>query len=92
MKANTVPELRADVAAAMRGVYEPVNLDGFAHDADGDSVELVALENVYGRLAAYIAAKRQAQKYRVSGDLEAALSFERCCEAHYARLPDWAKW
>ena len=92
MQANTIVENRPEVAAVMESIYEPVNLDGFHHDADGDSAELVALENVYGRLAAYIEHKRQAMKYRIHGDIECALSYERAMEEHYKRLPAWARW
>lgn len=77
-------ELKVSVGADLG--HEPVNLDGLGED------ELVALENVYGRLAAYCGAKRQAQKYRLCGDIECALSYERCCENHHRLLPAWAKW
>jgi hypothetical protein len=69
---------------------EPMNVPNL--DSVTDDGELAELENTFGRLAAYVGHKRQAIKYRLCGDIEAALSYERACDEHYKRLPFWARW
>jgi hypothetical protein len=68
--------------------YEPINLDCFSVDP----ADLRQLAEVYGRLAAYADQKAHAMELRSKGDMEAALSFERACDATYQRLPAWARW
>lgn len=63
------------------------NLDGFA-----TAGELRTLATIYSLLAAYADHKASAMELRAKGDIEAALAFERCCEASYRKLPEWARW
>ena len=40
----------------------------------------------------YCAMKRKAMMFRLSGNIPAALRFERECEITYQALPEWARW
>ena len=67
---------------------EVPNLDGFSVDWE----DLAALEVLFNRLAAYAGYRAMAMRLRGQGDVEAALSHERCADEQYRKLPSWAKW
>ena len=54
--------------------------------------ELRVLSSVCSLYASYAESRARAQELRLAGDIEAALAFERCCDATYRKLPEWAKW
>ncbi len=66
--------------------FDVPNLDGY------DPSDLEEFSRVYSLLASYADHKAKAMTHRVNGDIEAALSFERCCDATYRHLPQWARW
>ena len=70
-------------------MFEAPNLDSL-------SVSPAAMDEasrVLSLLASYAAAKAQAMRHRLeTKDIEAALSFEKNCDATYQRLPEWARW
>ncbi len=63
-----------------------------AIDLIDDDGELAELENTFGRLAAIAGHRRAARKYRLMGDIECALSYERIIDQYYDQLPEWARW
>ena len=74
-----------DVLAAPPG-YEPYILDNQSEP------QLVALSNVYSRLACLTDALANVIKYRRKGDEECVASWQRIAAFQYGKLPPWAKW
>ncbi len=70
----------------MEPLFDVPNFDAMTE------AELRAAETVLNRLAAYAGYKALAMGIRTRGDIEAAQSYERCADAQYAKLPQWAKW
>lgn len=87
LRANTADgeALRAAFEASEAGIP---NLT----DLSIDPADLDAAEVIFSRLSAYCGHKASAMRYRLAGDIEAALSHERCADAQYRKLPDWARW
>jgi hypothetical protein len=69
-------------------LFEVPNLDCLSADP-GDLLHAAA---VLSLLAAYAEHTGRAMELRAAGDVDAALSFERCAQASYRRLPQWARW
>lgn len=81
----------ATMPATDPGIFGPdgaPNLDGLSIDP----ADLEAAEKVFALLSAYAGHTASAMRFRLSGDVEAALAFERCAESVYRKLPKWAKW
>lgn len=70
------------------GVVDVPNLDGL----DTRSEAYRAASEVYARMAAYCILKAKAMEFRLAGDIDAALSYERSMEKAYQAFPDWAQW
>ncbi len=62
----------------LRGIDVP-NLD----DHSVDPMDYAALERLYDYLALYCHDKRKAMEYRLAGDMECALAYERDLEKTY---------
>jgi hypothetical protein len=61
-------------------------IDGLTDD------DLAALDRVLTALAVITDAMIRARARRRSGDVEAALSWERFVDARHRQLPEWARW
>lgn len=70
----------------MSETFDVPNLD--AMEAD----ELIALEKVFYRLGAVAGYMALARRARLAGDIEQAQGYDRCADAQYRKLPDWARW
>jgi hypothetical protein len=66
--------------------FDVPNLD------DQDADDLAELETTFNRLAAYSGYMAIAKRLRAKGDIECALSYEKCADRQYRLLPAWAKW
>ncbi len=66
--------------------FEAPNLDGLTEQNAHE------LARIYNHYSAYLEHTAHATKYRLLGDIECALSFERAAETHYRQLPEWARW
>lgn len=80
---------RADARLeSLAGSFEPPNLDCLSTDPD----DYAAMERVLDCLSLYASAKRHAMVFRLAGDIDAAIAYERQLDRYYARLPQWARW
>ena len=79
---------RADeLMPELQGIEVP-NLD----DYSVDPMDWAALERLFDLLSLYCSQKRAAMQYRLKGDCEVALAYERMMQRTYERLPAWARW
>lgn len=69
------------------GLFDPINLDGFATVKEAAQAAQVLL-----KLSDYAKVKALAMRHRSEGYVTVALKLERRCEEIYKSLPEWARW